>query len=301
MTYAVRLTNLTHHFDNRQQVLANIDLAVPEGSIYGFLGANGAGKSTTLKLILGLLKKQTGDIILFGQSIAKNRVEILSKVGAVIESPSLYEHLTATENLLVWQKIYQCPTKNIAEVLDLVGLAHTGSKTARNFSLGMKQRLGIAIALLHQPKLLILDEPTNGLDPNGMVEMRELIKQINQERGITIMISSHILAEIEKLVTDVGIIHKGKRIFQGSLPSLLQQKQATHWLKLTTNQDQTVATHLTNANYLHKMVENSLWVQVQNAEQTAKLVKALVLQGVEIHEVSPQNSDLESVFMNLIA
>ena len=150
----------------------DINLRVEFGSIYGFLGPNGAGKTTTLRLVLGLLKKQRGSIRVFGQKFDDDRVQILSRIGSLIESPSIYGHLTAAENLKLLQKIYQCPKARIAEVLELVGLANTGKKKAGQFSLGMKQRLSIAIALLHSPTLLILDEPTNGLDPNGIIEIR---------------------------------------------------------------------------------------------------------------------------------
>lgn len=170
---------------------------VPKGSIYGFLGPNGAGKTTTLRLILGLLKRQTGSINVFNVPFDENRIEILNQTGSLIESPSLYSHLTAYENLNVLRKIYQCPESRINDVLELVGLSNTGKKKSGLFSLGMKQRLGIAIALLNNPALLILDEPTNGLDPNGILEIRELLKRINAESGITIVISSHLLSEIE--------------------------------------------------------------------------------------------------------
>src|ERR687890_745421 len=203
----VETVNLTHKFSEAETALNLVNLRVIEGGIYGFLGPNGAGKTTTLKLILGLLRKQHGEIYVFGKPFKENRVEALRRVGSMIESPSIYGHLTAAENLQILQKVYGCPKGRIAEVLELVGLARTGRKRASQFSLGMKQRLGLALALLHSPSLLILDEPTNGLDPNGILEIRGLLQSLNRDHGITILISSHLLAETEKLVTHVGIIN----------------------------------------------------------------------------------------------
>jgi lantibiotic transport system ATP-binding protein len=218
--YSLETTDLSHRFSRKAVVLDKIDLRVPEGSIYGFLGPNGAGKTTTLRLILGLLRSQEGRILFFGKPFAGNRVDILKKVGSLIESPSVYGQLTAVENLSVWQKVYQCPKERIATVLQWVGLADTGRKKAGHFSLGMKQRLGIAIALLNDPALLVLDEPTNGLDPGGMKEVRELLQRLNRDQGVTILLSSHLLYEMEKLVTHTGIINKGRLLFQGTLDEL---------------------------------------------------------------------------------
>ena len=176
----IETKDLSYRFSTDQLILDKINLQVPNGSIYGFLGPNGAGKTTTLRLILGLLKKQEGNIHLFGKTFEKHRISILKNIGSMIESPSIYGHLTATENLLLLQKVYQCPVGRISEVLKTVGLEHVGQKKAGQFSLGMKQRLSIAIALLHNPSLLILDEPTNGLDPNGIIEIRELLKKLNE-------------------------------------------------------------------------------------------------------------------------
>jgi len=206
-------------------VLDRIGLRVPAGSIYGFLGPNGAGKTTTLRLVLGLLRKQSGRIEVFGKAFETDRLGILGRTGSLIESPSLYASLTAEENLRVWQKVYRCPEKRIDEVLVLTGLAETGRKRAGRFSLGMKQRLAIAIALLNDPALLILDEPTNGLDPEGIVAMRELFRMLNRERQVTILISSHLLGEMEKLITHAGIIHKGRLLFQGSLEELRREHE----------------------------------------------------------------------------
>src|SRR5687767_11412718 len=167
-------------FQKSQKILDDLNLQVPTGSIYGFLGPNGAGKTTTLRLILGLLKKQRGDVSIFGKSFERHRIGILRNIGSMIEGPSLYDHLTATENLRTLQLIHRCSRHRIAEVLELVGLGNTRRKRAKQFSLGMRQRLAIAAALLHRPPLIILDEPTNGLDPNGIIDMRNLLVDLNR-------------------------------------------------------------------------------------------------------------------------
>ena len=295
----IEIKNVSHYFSKGEKVLDNINLSVAAGSIFGFLGPNGAGKTTTLRLVLGLLKKQEGEIELFGKPFEESRTAILSQVGSLIESPSLYSQLTATENLLVWQKIYQCPLSRIRDVLQLVGLADTGSKKASQFSLGMKQRLSIAVALLHSPKLLILDEPTNGLDPSGIVEMRELLKKLNHENGITILISSHLLSEIEKLVTDVGIINHGKILFQGSLEALmLHQKQASP-LVFEVN-DIENAVKLFKDQGLSPIIDNGkIKISALPKHTIADLNRQLVLQGIEVHGISVLENDLETIFMNL--
>jgi len=221
MQFILETNGLTYAFSRRAPVLKDINLQVPEGSIYGFLGPNGAGKTTTLKLILGLLTKQQGEIAFWGQPFEKDRKRVLGRVGSFIETPSLYGHLSARDNLLVWQKIYRCPPENIARALGLTGLADTGRKKVRQFSFGMKQRLGIAVALLHRPALLVLDEPTNGLDPHGIIDIRELLKNLNRNEGITIVVSSHLLSEVEKLATHTGIVHQGSMVYQGTLDGLL--------------------------------------------------------------------------------
>jgi len=216
-SHIVQVENLSYYF-GKQKVLDGISLLIPTGSIYGFLGPNGAGKTTTLRLIVGLLKNQSGNIRVFGEDFNRHRIRALEKIGSLIEQPSIYLHLNARENLEIYRLTYRCPQKRMNEVLDMVGLTGAGRKKARDYSLGMKQRLAIAIALLHNPELLILDEPANGLDPNGIIEMRNLLLQLNREFGKTILVSSHLLAEVEKIATDIGIIHEGKLLFQGTLP-----------------------------------------------------------------------------------
>lgn len=298
--YSIETTDLTHQFSENEIVLNGLNIQVPQGSIYGFLGPNGAGKTTTLRLMLGLLKKQKGNITIFDKSFDSNRIEILGSIGSLIESPSLYAHLTATENLLILQKVYQCPKERIKEVLEIVGLAHTGKKKAGKFSLGMKQRLSIAMALLHNPNLLILDEPTNGLDPNGIIEIRELLKKLNSESGITIIISSHLLSEIEKMVTHVGIIHKGNLLFQGTLAELHVKQSLTSFIYFETSDLEKSVKVLDQFNLNPVNENNGVLISAIHKEMIAKINKELVGQDIDVYQISIIKNDLESIFMEMV-
>ena len=214
-------SELSYRFSRNSIVLDKIDLRVPEGSIYGFLGPNGAGKTTTLRLLLGLLRKQQGRILFFGRPFERRQDRCLKEGGIADREPlRIWTPNGCGKPGCLAENLSMPLTERIALVLEWAGLAGTGRKKAGQFSLGMKQRLGIAIALLNDPSLLILDEPTNGLDPGGMIEIRELLQQLNREQGVTILLSSHLLSEMEKLVTHTGIIHKGRLLFQGSLEQL---------------------------------------------------------------------------------
>jgi lantibiotic transport system ATP-binding protein len=296
-TAIVKSTGLTYRFNKGEKTLDNINLQVEKGSIYGFLGPNGAGKTTTLRLLLGLLKKQEGSITVFEKEFDQHRIESLRKIGSLIEQPSLYLHLTARENLEVWRKIYSAPKEAIAPVLKLVGLENTASKKARQFSLGMKQRLSIAIALLHNPQLLILDEPTNGLDPTGIIEIRELIKRLNKENGVTIIVSSHILLEVERMATHVGIINKGKMLFQGTLNEL-QQKMHTHCSLQIDTSDNTKALQLLSE-YRPQNANGCLLLQVKERSAAAAINRTLVEQNIDVFLLQPQQNDLEQIFLNI--
>ncbi|MDN5326291.1 MAG: lantibiotic transport system ATP-binding protein [Moorella sp. (in: firmicutes)] len=210
--YILETRNLRKYY-RKQLVVKDVSLRVPTGSIYGLIGPNGAGKSTILKLLTGLLHPDGGEIIAFGEPWQRKH---LARIGALIESPALYGNLTAAENLQVHTKLMGLPGGVIDEVLDVVGLEDAGKKLASQFSLGMKQRLGIAIALLGEPELLILDEPTNGIDPIGIQELRGLIRSLS-ERGVTVILSSHILQEVSQVVDYIGIISNGELKCQGKI------------------------------------------------------------------------------------
>jgi ABC-2 type transport system ATP-binding protein len=297
----VETVDLTHKFSEAETALSLVNLQVAEGSIYGFLGPNGAGKTTTLKLILGLLGRQHGEIYVFGKPFEGNRVETLRRVGSMIESPSIYGHLTAAENLQVLRKVYRCPKARIDEVLNLVGLARTGRKRASQFSLGMKQRLGLALALLHSPSLLILDEPTNGLDPNGILEIRELLQSLNRHQGVTILISSHLLSEVEKLVTHVGIINRGRILFQGTLAELLSRRRQSSCVVFQTNDDAEAGRIVRRLGLNPRVEPGGVEVPALERGQVAGVNRSLVRGGIEVYRIGRVEKDLERVFFDVIA
>jgi ABC-2 type transport system ATP-binding protein len=296
-TAIIETSGLNYAYKKGSPILQHLELSVDRGHIYGFLGPNGSGKTTTLSLLLGLLRKQEGSIRVFGQDFNKHRTAILRRLGSLIEAPSLYGHLTAHENLEVYRRIYHVPKERIPEVLNIVGLQDTGKKTARRFSLGMKQRLSIALALLHRPELLILDEPTNGLDPNGIIELRELLKRLNREEGMTILVSSHILSEVEKMVTHVGIIARGCMLFQGSIQALrrIQQVQSQMYLHTSNNEAAIQLLH----DYKTEVVENGLAVAVHDPGQVAFINRKLIFHGIDVYRLQPQSTDLENLFIQL--
>jgi ABC-type multidrug transport system ATPase subunit len=228
-----------------------------------------------------------------------NRIEILKKAGSLIESPSLYGHLTAAENLEVYRPLYGISKERLAEVLKIVGLDNTGSKTVRKFSLGMKQRLAIALALLPNPELLILDEPSNGLDPGGIIELRELIKKLNSECGMTILISSHILSEVEKMVSHLGIIYNGKMLFQGTLAELHQFQRKSSRIRLSTSNNEAALELLKD--YVPVREGSKLSVSFEDLKQVASINRMLIQSHLDVYLLQPQENDLEQLFIDLTA
>lgn len=295
----VSVENVTHRFGG-QTVLDDLTLQIPPGSIYGFLGPNGAGKTTTLRLILGLLQTQKGQITVFGQDMRAHRLSILRKIGSLIEQPSLYGHLNARENLEIFRLAYQSEPKRIAEVLAITGLSSAARKKVKAYSLGMKQRLGVAIALLHDPELLILDEPTNGLDPNGIIETRDLVKHLNKEHGKTILVSSHLLDEIEKMVTNLAIIHKGKKLFEGTIGQLRNTRAGQSFIELEVSDIET-ATKILQPSFAIERQEDRLMIGFDHREQVPQLVELLVQQNIRIYQLSVQQKDLEKLFVQIIS
>jgi ABC-type multidrug transport system ATPase subunit len=295
----IETRDLDFSFRQGVPILQDINLQVPTGSIYGFLGPNGAGKTTTLRLLLGLIKQEKSSIQIFGQDFWPNRIAVLNRIGSLIEQPSLYAHLTGRENLEVFRLSYGCDKKRISEVLDIAGLSNAEEKKAKEYSLGMKQRLAIAITLLHQPDLLILDEPTNGLDPNGIVEIRDLLRKLNQDHGITILISSHLLPEVEKIATHLGIINQGKLIFQGTIPELQQFKTAALTLSVEVD-NLPKATALIKDSFVIKQVDGQLLISIQNKEQVAEIAQIWVKNQINIYQLALLKSDLEDLFIKII-
>lgn len=277
----------------------DLSLRVPEGCIYGFLGPNGAGKSTTLKMILGLVRPTGGDISVFGTSLTRrHRLSILKQVGSLIESPSYYGHLTGEENLRIVQTMRGVSAQNIQEVLEIVRLSDQKNKRVAHYSLGMKQRLGLAAALLGYPRLLILDEPTNGLDPAGIQEMRELIKELPQRFGMTVLVSSHLLSEIDQMADHVGIIREGELVFQDSLAAL--HSRSKHHLALRTT-DNARTQRLLQARHLHVSDEGEgyLMLPLLSDDTTAALVQVLAESGVGLLRLEERQKSLEDIFLEL--
>lgn len=277
----------------------DLDLRVPEGCIYGFLGPNGAGKSTTLKMILGLVRPTAGDIAVFGEPMMRrNRLAILKQVGSLIESPSYYGHLSGEENLRIVQTMRGVPEKNIREVLEIVRLTDAKDKRAAHYSLGMKQRLGLAAALLGYPRLLILDEPTNGLDPAGIQEMRELIKELPQRFGMTVVVSSHLLAEIDQMADHVGIIREGELVFQDSLTAL--HSRSKHHLALRTTDNLHAQTILRERRlHVSEGEDGYLVLPLLNDDTTAALAELLVTQSIGVLRLEERQKSLEDIFLEL--
>jgi len=296
-TPIVNIQKLSYGF-GKQTILDNIFLEVPCGSIYGFLGPNGAGKTTTLRLILGLLQKKNGSITVFGNDLFSNRINVLKRIGSLIEQPSLYLHLNGRQNLEIFRLSYNSRKSRINEVLQIVGLSDVGNKKVKGYSLGMKQRLGIAIALLHDPELLILDEPVNGLDPNGIIEIRDLLKQLNNEYGKTIIISSHLLPEIEKTATHVAIIQKGKILFQNTMEELLHIQLDSSLIEIET-EDNEKAIQVLQQTVPVTLRGNRILVKHQSKEQIASLNALLVKEGIQVYRLILTQNDLENIFMQI--
>lgn len=293
----IKTTGLSYQYSKDAKTLSDINLQVERGSIYGFLGPNGSGKTTTLSLLLGLLNNQQGDIEIFGQHLSTNRIDILKKIGSLIETPSLYGHLTAKENLEVYRPVYGSSKERINEVLKIVGLDDTGKKTVKKFSLGMKQRLSIALSLLPNPELLVLDEPSNGLDPAGIIELRKLIRKLNKALGMTIIISSHLLFEVEKMVSHVGIIFKGNMLFQGSLQELHVFQQQSSKLFINTSNNDTAFELLKE--YSPERSEDRLALPFKNVEEVASINRMLTKHDLDVYLLHPKENDLEQLFINL--
>lgn len=297
MKNIVETTDLTKIYGHTTCV-DHLDLRVPEKCVYGFLGPNGAGKSTTMKMLLHLVKPTSGEIKLFGAvSSDANRMQILRKTGSLIEAPSYYGHLSGRENLEIVQQLKQAPKEEIDEVLSIVRMDKQQNKKVDHYSLGMKQRLGIAMALLGNPKLLLLDEPTNGLDPAGIQEIRELIRSLPSRYGMTVIISSHLLSEIDQMADQVGIIDKGQLIFQDSMSAL--QAHSKKNLLLHTRQDQDTLSLLQKYQIPVKKVDKGLLLPDLTEEQTSQLIADLVHDHVGILRIEEQHKSLEDIFLGL--
>ena len=292
--------NLTKKYGN-QIVVDNVNMTIKKGDIYGFIGQNGAGKTTLIRLITGLIHKSNGEIELFGGSGEKALNEARTMIGSLIETPSFYGNMTARENLEVSRLVRDIPGKNcIDEVLNLVGLNDVEKKKVKNFSLGMRQRLGIANALMGNPKLLILDEPINGLDPMGIVEIRELLKKINKEKDMTILISSHILSELSELATTYGIISNGKLIEEITAEELAEK--CRQYIDLKVDDTSRAVTLLERELGIsdYEVLEDKKIKVFSNLENVGEVNSILSKSGVIVQSISIKGENLEEYFMNKI-
>ena len=278
--------------------VAHLDLNVPEGSVYGFLGPNGAGKSTTMKMILGLVHPTAGSIRVLGKSMdSANRLSVLWQVGSLIESPSYYGHLTGEENLRIVQTLRGVPEKNVREVLQIVRLDGQRGKKVAHYSLGMKQRLGLAAALLGYPKLLILDEPTNGLDPAGIQEMRELIYSLPERFGMTVVVSSHLLSEIDQMADHVSIIREGELVFQDTLEAL--HGHSRHHLALRTTNNAVARSLLAEKSVPCQEEGGYLILPILADELAAQLTRFLADNRLGVVRLEERQKSLEDIFLEL--
>ena len=297
MSDMITTTGLCKQYEKVLRV-KDLDLSVQEGAVYGFLGPNGAGKSTTMKMILGLARPTAGMIVVFGKKLSnRNRLSILKDVGSLIESPSYYGHLTGRENLRIVSTLKGVPEKDINRVLQIVRLDNQKEKKVSQYSMGMKQRLGLACALLGNPKLLILDEPTNGLDPAGIQEMRELICSLPQQYGMTVMVSSHLLSEIDQIATSVGIINRGELVFQDSMAAL--RERSSYHIAVRTL-DNEAAFHILNEQRIGcKFQEETLLLPKLSDEETARYMEMLFENNIGIVRIEERRRSLEDIFIEL--
>lgn len=299
MEYSILTNDLGKQY-GLHWAIQNISLHVPTGMIYGLLGRNGAGKTTIMKLLLGLTKRTSGEIILLGKNLTGYCYEVYSRIGSTIESPGFYPNLTASENLAVFARLRgKVERKKIQDALEIVGLPYQNKKVFANYSLGMKQRLAIANALMNDPDLLILDEPTNGLDPIGIAEMRSLIQKLSHEQGKTILISSHQLSEMEQLVDWIGIIHEGKMLEECSYSELKEKEHP--YIRLQVNQRKNVCQYLQDTLAISNFkVKDEDTICVYDLHiNTLELNKTLFEAGFEVKEIGMCRNRLEDYFREL--
>jgi bacitracin transport system ATP-binding protein len=298
--YAIETKGLTKQFGDRQGV-AHLNLQIEQGKIYGLLGRNGAGKTTTIRMIMGLIRPTTGQIKIFGQDIHAAWASVYACVGSIIETPGFYENLTGAENLAILARLRKIPRKEmIAEALALVGLHNEPRKIVANYSLGMKQRLGIAAAIMHNPALLILDEPINGLDPIGILEIRKFLARLCRAQGVTILISSHILSEIEQLADTIGVLHEGRLLEEVDMAVMRQRNQRYIEFEVSDPQKagQLLAERMPISDY-ELSVQGYVRVHSHFGEQ-AVLNKLFVEHGLAVSRIQICEENLEDYFLKLI-
>ena len=299
MSYILRTNSLIKAFDN-EEVVSNVSINIKKGEIYGFLGPNGAGKTTIMKMITNLIKPTSGEIEIFGEKLTDTSYEVLKRMGAIIEYPVFYDKLTGRENLeLHLEYMGYHDIKAIDKSLELLNLKNIDKKLVKDFSLGMKQRLGIARAISTKPEFLILDEPINGLDPIGIKETRDLLKMLCKEYGITIFISSHILAEIEQIADTIGVINKGRLIEEVSIDSI--RNRNTEYIEILTKDCKKASYILVNElNISNFRVEGNSLIKIYDLSLPQNIIsKTLILGDVNIEGIIKKNNTLEDYFLKL--
>ena len=295
--YLIETRGLTRRFGS-QLAVDELNLLVPAAGVYGFLGPNGAGKTTAIRMLLGLIRPNAGEVRLFGESLNGNQQLLMRRVGALVEAPSLYPHLTGRENLEVTRRLLGSDRNLIGLALATVKLTKDADRRVREYSLGMRQRLGLALALLNKPDLLILDEPTNGLDPAGIHEMRDLIRHLPEEFGVTVFLSSHLLGEVEQIATHIGIIHEGHLLFQGALAELQSEQQTR--LMVGVKQVHEATEFLVNTGWsVQRCVDDLLSVSTKAPDDAMRINKLLVDRGVDVFHLAVSQQSLENIFLNL--
>ncbi len=295
---AIEIKNLDFSYSTKEILLQDVNMTVPQGKIYGFLGVNGAGKTTLLKLILNLLKLKTnGSIKVLGKEIHEHYPSYLSQIGSLIEEASIYKHLTAKENLKIWSNFHYTPASKIEEVLDVIGLTHATNKKVEAFSTGMKQRLGIGISLMHDPSILILDEPTNGLDPIGINNLRDLLQKLSAQ-GKTILLSSHILSEVEKLVDHVGILKQGSIIYEGTLKELNNSTLLGSSITAKVDNVEFAKQQLAPL-FKSQIIDGQLQIPIDSPSDINRAVRILLDNDIQLQELTQVKKSLESIFLKL--
>jgi len=298
--FILRTNKLTKKYKD-DFALENVNVSIKKGEIYGFIGQNGAGKSTLLRLVTGLAFPSSGSIELFGNDNLNELTDAQKRMGAIIENPALFLNMSAYENLEVHRLQKGIPGNDcIPKTLELVGLADTGKKKAKNFSLGMKQRLGLGIALLSDPEFLILDEPTNGLDPMGIVELRELIKKLNREKGLTVLISSHILSELYQVATSFGIIHKGKLLEELTAKELDEKCRQHLRIKVDQPSKGAIVLEDTLSTTDFEVMPDGTMKLYHYLDDVRTVSRALTNNGLVIEHLSQNGDSLESYFTKLV-
>ncbi|MCY8515545.1 ABC transporter ATP-binding protein [Bacillus atrophaeus] len=300
MTYIVNINGLTKTFQGKE-VVSNVNMHIRKGEIYGFLGPNGAGKTTVMKMLTSLVKPTGGEIEILGHKLTNSSYKVLGRIGSMIEYPIFYEKLTAQENLELHCEYMGYHDKNsIQEVLGMVNLKNIEGKAVKTFSLGMKQRLGIARAIITKPELLILDEPINGLDPVGIKEIRHLFQVLSKEYGMTLLISSHMLSEIEQIADTIGVIRDGRLLEEVSMDNI--RGQNTEYIELvTTNRTKACFVLENELGIANFKILNEKTVRIYNSEASqAAISKALILNDIDIESINKKYTSLEDYFLSLI-